>query len=138
MASKTQVGLLGLALGALAVPMLALDAAAGYRTLGDTVFVDPTSTWAGGGLGFTYNTENDVEYIGCTVTQYSDNNVSVACFAQDLEGDYTSCWTDNPVFADAVYGMTADSRVDFMSWPEDGTCRFVSVQNSSFSQPKIP
>lgn len=137
MASKTQVALWGLALGALAVPMMAQDAAAGYKTPYDAVWVDPTTTWSSGGLGFAYNTPNDVEYIGCNVTQYSDNSLSVSCFAQDVEGDYASCWSDNPVFANAVYGMTADSRVDFMSWP-DGTCRFVIVQNSSFNAPKVP
>ena len=136
MAIKRQVGLLGMVLGALAVPMTVQDAAAGYRTLSDTVWVDTTFQWASGGLGYTYNTPNDVEYIGCNVTQYSDS-VSVYCFAQDLEGDYASCWSDNPVFTNAVYGMTADSRVDFMAWP-DGTCRFVTVQNASWSDPKVP
>jgi len=136
MAIKRQVGLLGLALGALAVPMTAQDATAGYRTLNDTVWVDPSYQWASGGLGYTYNTPNDIEFIGCNVTQYSDS-VSVSCFAQDLEGDYASCWSDNPVFASAVYGMTADSKVNFMAWP-DGTCRFVGVQNASWSDPKVP
>lgn len=136
MAIKKHVGLLGLVLGVLAVPMTVQDASAGYRTLNDTVWVDPVQQWAGGGLGFTYNTPNDVEYIGCNVTQYSDSYVSVYCFAQDLEGDYASCWSDNPVFANSVYGLTADSRVDFLAWP-DGTCRFISVQNASWEDPKV-
>lgn len=137
MANKTQVVLWGLALGALAVPMMARDAAAGYRSPYDSVWVDPTNMWAGGGFGTAYNAPDDVQYIGCNVTQYNDNTLSVSCFAQDLDNHYTSCWSDNPVFASAVYGMTPDSRVDFMGSP-DGTCRYVSVQNASFNLPKVP
>jgi hypothetical protein len=136
MAIKRQVGLLGLVLGALAVPMTVQDASAGYRSLNGTVWVDAAQQWAGGALGFTYNTDNDVEYLGCGVTQYSDSSVSVYCYAQDLEGDYASCWSDNPVFANSVYGLTADSHLNFLAWP-DGTCRLIQVQNSSYEDPKV-
>jgi hypothetical protein len=137
MASKTQLSSWALALGVLGVPLTAQDAAAGYRSPYDAVWVDTATMWASGGLGTAYNTPDDVQYIGCNVTQYNDNTLSVSCFAQDLENHYTSCWSDNPAFANTVYGMTADSRLDFLSSP-DGTCRFVSVQNASFNVPKLP
>lgn len=137
MASKGSVCFLGLALGALAVPMTVQDATAGYKAYWEDVWVDADQQWAAGGFGVTYNTPDEIQYILCNVTRYSDESVGVYCSAQDLEGDFASCWSDNPVFADAVYGMGPDSRVDFLAWP-DGTCRFVAVQHGSWSVPKVP
>ncbi len=73
------------------------------------------------------------ESIGCKVETYRTGDATMLCSANS--GSLQAlCYSQNPGFIAAVGAMTSESRIMF-SWDDDGTCRYLTITNSSSYKP---
>ena len=83
-----------------------------------------------GTLGYTRNTADNVQYIGCT-----DYGNSVVCRARNLAGTTRSCSSNNPAHIAAVRGINGDSNI-YVSIDSSGRCSSMIIRHTSQDAPK--
>jgi hypothetical protein len=145
--------------GALAVSVAGV-ALGGFHFPEDTVGVtvdlsDPNYRYATGNLGYTHNTTDGNEYIGCsTITQLQGPVVAgleyvftyVYCYARDSAGNYNYCYfyenngsseNGGHIKMDwTVQSLNGDSHLFFSKGAND-VCREIQVNHSSSFAAKI-
>ena len=116
---------------AMVVAAMAVQAKAGMKA---AYPVSIGTNTASGSLGTARNSEDTVQYIGCTLRAIGIDRI-VSCGARDAEGQSLSCSTTNPLMADVAAAINGDSYVSFTR-NESGSCVSLSVSNASHWEPK--
>src|SRR5262245_46229534 len=120
--------------------LLAATAFAGRQ---NPVTVQIIDTWdpvyengrsATGTLGGTYNSPNNVEYVGCSLHTVAAGNYA-RCYARNAANLYRTCFTWDPAQIDIIREIRSDSQIYFQ-WNEDGSCRRVWVAQRAENPPK--
>ena len=134
MENVRKMGVLSTALCALAVLLTSGTASAGLKYTAP-VYVDAANRYANGGLGYARNTSNGVEYIGCSISQYS-GSASMFCSARNAAGSSVSCYSTDAAFIDAARTLGIDEYLSF-SANTSGYCTNLYVEHYSYNQPKV-
>jgi hypothetical protein len=90
---------------------------------------------AGGSFAGAHNSDDTTSYLYCRVFYWPEDTGSVPhayCAAKDAAGEYGSCLTYDPIMIDIIGSISGDSIVGF-GWSTEGTCRYVSVQQASYT-----
>ena len=110
---------------------------AGFRT---AIEVEVTTDEAGnvtgafGNLADTFNSADDVQFIGC-----GGSNRSGFCQAADASGTLQAfCFTQDQALIAHIHAIGPDSFVSFSLDPVTGDCLTVRVSTQSFYGPKVP
>jgi hypothetical protein len=89
--------------------------------------------WASGALGTARNSGDPNQVIGCQTY----GTTTFLCYAHDPYGTQGSCVGSDANLLAWVRSLNGDSWLYF-SWDTSGNCTFVSVENSSYLEPKQP
>lgn len=109
-------------------------AQAGAKWINEQVYVGSSSAW--GALGYVRNTSNNVEYLQCKVTGYSNGADAYAyCSARNAAGTTYSCISESPDVIMAAAAVSSDSYVTLYK-DSSGNCTYVSAENGSGHQVK--
>lgn len=104
-------------------------ALAGF-TANPTVTVNPVTRVAQGALGSARNSPDNIQFIGCSVTD-AGGVAFVTCSARGPAGNFATCTSNDPGKVAAASSINSDSFVVFRYNPR-GVCTFLSV--ATFSQ----
>lgn len=99
-------------------------------TANQTVTVNPITRVAQGALGSARNSADNIQFIGCTVTDAA-GVAFVTCSARGPGGNFATCTSNDPGKVAAASSINSDSFVLFR-YNAQGACTFLSV--STFSQ----
>jgi hypothetical protein len=119
--------------GIIAASCVAAAALAGAKYAGPTTIYTDFNL-ARGQLGYTYNSSNTTEAIGCT-TDSSGGFTYAYCWAMDAFGTYRGCLATDPQLIDTIRALNGDSQLNF-NWDAAGICTRISVDQFSYSDPK--
>jgi hypothetical protein len=118
---------------ALALAAWATSAFAGYKD-SYPVGVDGTSRYAYGYLGTAFNSPDNVQYIGCSISAHVSGTYAT-CEARSLANVTRSCSTTHPDLLAAIRMINDDSFV-FFTWDTSYVCTQIITLNYSWSEPK--
>lgn len=121
----------GLMTAMVAIGMVATSATAlaGF-TANQTVTVNPFLRVAQGALGSARNSPDNIQFIGCSVTDAA-GAAFVTCSARGPGGNFATCTSNDPGKVAAASSINSDSFVVFR-YDQQGNCTFLSV--ATFSQ----
>ncbi len=110
------------------------DSSGGVDPTNRSVRISVEGGYAVGVLAHARATQNMFdEHIGCRVETYWTGEATMSCSATSGSAQ-AFCVSQNPEFIAAVGRMTSESRI-FFNWEVDGTCRYMSITNSSLYKP---
>ena len=96
------------------------------------------ASYAYGNMGYARNAGDATfpSYIGCSVTS-SPGYRDMTCFAGNGLGRYGYCYSTDLALIEAARAVGSDSYIYF-AWNTSGQCTYVSIENSSTWEPKLP
>ncbi len=105
--------------------------------LEDPVVVNLAIHEAFGSIGSARNSEDSVQYIGCSIEADLTHDPMAACFAMDVTGTTVLCTSSSPRIVAAVQGISSLSFLDFL-WDSEGNCTYVFLVSVSSDPPRAP
>lgn len=117
------------AMVALGLVATSATAMAGF-TANQPVLVNPFLRVAQGALGSARNSPDNIQFIGCAVTDGA-GGAFVTCSARGPGGNFATCTSSDPGKVAAASSINSDSFVVFR-YDAQGNCTLLSV--STFSQ----
>lgn len=103
---------------------------AGFKDLPE-VEIGSTGTYASGSMAGARFSGDSKQYIGCTSVM-SWAGPWTSCFAQDKTATkYFLCNSGDPKWLEVTQAMTDSSKLYLVSDSAFGTCKYISVDNSS-------
>jgi hypothetical protein len=119
-------------------------AGATVSTIGFAGYRDSKPVVVNYNSGFAYGSIGDArsgagwQYIGCHV-QNNGNGYWTDCQANDANGNYLYCWSQDPVIAAIATGLSSDSYIYFDVTSVGYTqCAHLKVGHNSYYSPKQP
>lgn len=95
---------------------------------------------ASGAMGSARNSDDTVQYIGCTVSASLANTSidisrAVTCSARNASNVTVACTSTEISIIETAYAIASDSYIRF-EWGPGGQCTALSVRNYSYQPPK--
>jgi hypothetical protein len=100
------------------------------------VVIDLTNRFAGGSLGDARNSQDAIQYIGCSSIGGTSQN-SMYCSAKDAAGTYVNCTSSDSRLIDETRALTGESAIQF-SWDANANCTSLYVATYSVYFPMQP
>jgi hypothetical protein len=117
------------------VLVLAGGVAAAGRYSPIPVTIDFTGRFASGDMHSARTSSNPAEFIGCGIRDFGSTSLAF-CQAGlgEAEGQYLTCFTEDPALVDAVKSIADFSYIQFR-WDEDFNCTSIGISTQSFYLP---
>jgi len=116
---------------ALASAALVSASAWGGAHISDSVEIDDSTSSAIGTLSDARNSADTTQYIGCEIWAYSRNYQQSICAAQDANGVYRQCYTDDQKFIAIIGTLQGTAQLRF-KWNANGQCKLIETHLASF------
>ncbi|ADO69824.1 uncharacterized protein STAUR_2020 [Stigmatella aurantiaca DW4/3-1] len=100
------------------------------------VGVDTSAREAYGAIGAAHNSDDPIQFIGCSVYTFANGAPFMYCGARNESGSIGACQSSDPIFLDAARNVKESSYIYF-TWDDLGKCTYVLVNNSSYYVPKV-
>ena len=119
-------------ISAVALTVVSTVASAGLYSP-QAVILDMTNRVASGDMLTARDSLNPFAFIGCGVRYGSGGLIFAFCQAGvgEAEGEFFTCFTDNPTLVDAIKSISDFSFITF-AWDVDGNCTRIGNSTQSF------
>ena len=102
--------------------------------------IDLVNGFARGDMLTAANSVDSDEFIGCGVRTFDAGFRFGFCQADDDDGNFVVCSTENDTLVDTIQGIADHSYIQF-SWVDDGngnlTCTAIGISTQSFYIDKV-
>ncbi|CAM4072335.1 hypothetical protein [Corallococcus exiguus] len=100
------------------------------------VYISVLSRYATGSMGDARNSTDTLQGISITFDASSNSEFAYVNIS-DSTGLWAFCSTSSSTMISAMKAVNSDARVT-VSWDQNGVCTSFTVDNSSWSSPKLP
>ncbi|MHA7630155.1 hypothetical protein [Corallococcus sp. M7] len=100
------------------------------------VYISIPLRYATGSMGDARNSTDTQQGISITFDASSNSEFAYVNIT-DSTGLYAFCSTSSPTLISAMKAVNSDARIA-VSWDQNGVCTSITVDNSSWSTPKLP